>query len=74
MGLNKASISVPHNLLQLPELPKETGVSVIDFLGGFAELRVLVLLNIPHAIGEGSALSAGDFLLLRSPLRELDLV
>jgi hypothetical protein len=71
---DKTGIRVPHDLLQLPEFTKETRVPVVDLFGAFTKLRVLILLNVPNAVGKGSSLCAGNFLLLRSPLRKLDLV
>lgn len=74
MRFDEAGVSAPHDLVQFPELAKETGITVVDPLGILAELRVLVLLNVPDTVGEGSALRAGDFLLLVAPVWELDLV
>jgi hypothetical protein len=71
---NKTSICVPHNLLQLPELAKETRISVIDLLGILSKLWVLVLFNIPDTVRKGSALGASNFLLLRRPIWKLDFV
>ena len=62
--LDEAGVGAPHNLLQLPEFPEETGISVVYFFCGLAEKRVLVLLDVPHAVGEGSTFGACDFLLL----------
>lgn len=71
---DEASICTPHDLVQFPELAEEAGVTVVDSLGILAELGVLVLLDIPNTVGEGSAFCAGDFLLLITPVWELDLV
>jgi len=72
--LDKAGVCLPHNLLELPELSEETGVRVVHSLGTLAKRRVLILLNVPNTVGESTAFSASDFLLLRSPVRKLDLV
>jgi hypothetical protein len=72
--LNEPSIGVPHDLLQLPELPKEARVLVVDLLGRLTELWMLVLFDIPNAVRQGSSFGAGDFLLLRCPFRKLNLV
>lgn len=74
MRLNESSIGLPHDGLDLQELPKEARVVVIDLLRFFTEQRVLVVLDIPQAVGKGATTSAGNFLLLRGPVRQLDLV
>lgn len=71
---DETSICLPHNLLQFPEFTEEAGVSVIDLLGVLTKLRVLILLNVPNTVGEGSALCAGNFLLFGSPVGKLNLV
>lgn len=75
MRLDQAGVGLPHNLLKLPELAKEARVTVVHLLDIVAgELRVLVVLDIPQAVGKGTSLRASDLLLLRGPLRELHLV
>src|SRR5882757_8850203 len=53
--LNKTSIGVPHDLLQLPEFSKEARVLVVDFLGGLTKLWMLILFNIPDAVGKSAS-------------------
>lgn len=73
--VKEASVGGPHDLLELPELAEETWVLVVDLL----DIRILhgwvvVLLDVPDTVWKSSLLGASNFLLLRSPLRELDLV
>lgn len=70
----QASIRCPHDSVKLEELAQETRVTVVDLFGGIAELRMLVVLNVPQAVGHTAATSTSDLLLLRGPLRELDFV
>lgn len=72
--LDKTGIGVPHDLLQFPELTKETWIAIVDLFCSCAKLRMLVLLNIPDAIGKSTALRACYFLLLRCPIWKLDFV
>jgi hypothetical protein len=72
--VNETGVGSPHDLLQLPELAEETGVTVVDLFGIFLERRMLVALNVPDAVGKSAALCAGDFLLLEAPVRKLDFV
>ena len=74
MRLNEAGICPPHDLLELPEFAEETRVAIVDLFGVRSELRMLVRLDIPKTVGKGTALGAGDFLLLRGPIRKFDLV
>lgn len=74
MRLDKTSIGGPHDLLELPELAEETRVAVVDLFGIFLELRVVVALDVPDTVGESTTLGASDFLLLKAPVRKLDLV
>lgn len=71
---DQVGVGSPHHLLQLPELTQEAGVTVVDLLGIFGHHRVSIGLNIPNTIGESAAAGASNFLLLISPVRELDLV
>lgn len=43
----QASIRGPHDSVKLEELAEETRVAVVDLFGGIAELRMLVVLNVP---------------------------
>lgn len=72
--VSQASVGLPHDLVQLPELAEETRVSVIDLFGILSELRVLVVLDIPQAVGHATLAGACNFLLLRRPIGKLDLV
>ena len=72
--VDKTSVGSPHDALQLPELAKEARVAVVDLLGVFLELRVLVALDVPDTVGKSAALGASDFLLFETPVRQLDLV
>jgi len=74
VGFDKTGVGSPHDLLQFPELAKEARVAVVDLFSRLAQFRVDVGFNIPDAVGEGTALSAGDFLLLETPVRKFDLV
>ena len=74
MRFDQASIRFPHDALELPELAEETGLFVVDLFRIGTELRMLVVLDIPNAVGQSTTLGACDFLLLRSPIRKLDLV
>ena len=74
MRLNKASIGEPHDFLELPELAKEPGLCIVDFLSILTELWMLVLLNVPNGVGQCGTISACHFLLLETPIRQLDLV
>lgn len=74
MRFDEAGVGAPHNFVQFPKLTKEAGITVVNPLGILAELRVLVLLDVPDTVWEGSALRAGDFLLLVAPVWEFDLV
>lgn len=72
--LDQAGVCGPHDLLEFPELTEEARVAVVDLFGVGLQLRVLVALNIPHAVGKSCSLGAGDFLLFETPVWELDLV
>lgn len=74
MRFNETGVGAPHNFVQLPEFPKETRVAVVDVFSVLAKLGVLVLLDVPNAVREGSALCASDLLLLETPLWKLNLV
>lgn len=74
VGVGQASVGGPHDLVEFPELAKEARLTVVDLLNAVHKLRVLVVLDIPQAVGKGAATSTGDLLLLGSPVRELDLV
>lgn len=72
--VSQASVGLPHDLVQLPELAEETRVSVVDLFGILPELGMLVVLDVPQAVGHATLAGAGNFLLLRGPIRKLDLV
>ena len=74
MRLNKTGISLPHDLLELPKLAEEARVAVVDLFGICSELRMVVGLDIPKTVGEGTAFGAGNFLLFRGPIGKLDFV
>jgi hypothetical protein len=74
MRFDKASVGLPHDLLELPELAEKPRVGVVDLLGIIAKGGMLIRLDVPKAVGKGTALGTCDFLLFRSPFRELDLV
>jgi hypothetical protein len=74
VGVDETSVGGPHDLLQLPELAKETGVAVVHLLGIFLESRMLVALNVPDAVGESTLLCTRDFLLIKAPVGEFDFV
>lgn len=74
VGVGQTSVCLPHDLVKLDKLANETGLAVVDLFGIVAKLGVLVMLNVPETVGKTTALGAGDFLLLRGPVGELDLV
>lgn len=74
MRISQASVRPPHDLVELPEFTKEARVGVVDLFDVIAEKRVLVVLDIPDAVGHAASAGASNLLLLGSPLRELDLV
>lgn len=74
MRFDKSSVGAPHDLVEFPELPEEARVTVVHTFSILTELRVVILFNIPDAVGKGAALCAGDFLLLITPVRKFDFV
>jgi hypothetical protein len=72
--VDEASVGGPHDALEFPEFAEEARVAVVDLLSVFLELRVLVALDVPDAVGESATLGASDFLLFETPVRQLDLV
>ncbi len=75
MRVQESSIRSPHHLLQLPELAQEAGLIIVDLLDIWTnELCVLVLLNVPDRVWTGTLLGTSNFLLLRCPFWEFDLV
>ena len=75
MRFSKAGVCLPHDFLQLPELAEESGVTVIDLLDlSIHHQGMNISLDIPDAVGQGTLLGAGNLLLLKTPVRKLDLV
>lgn len=74
MRFDEASVRGPHHLLKLPELAQKTGILVIDLLRVLAKFRMLVLLYVPDAVRKSSLFCASNFLLVETPVRQLDLV
>lgn len=74
MRISQTCVGSPHDLLELDELAKEARVAVIDLFSIFSMLRVIVVLNIPQAVGHTAATCASHLLLLRGPIGEFDLV
>lgn len=73
--VEETSVGGPHDLLELPELAKETWVLVVDLLNvRILHGWVIVLLDVPDGVWKSSLLGASNLLLLGSPLRKLDLV
>lgn len=72
--ISETGVGLPHDLLELPELAKESRLAVVDLLGIVTKHGVLVVLNVPDTVGETATASASNLLLLRRPLRKLDLV
>ena len=75
MRLSKASVGLPHDLLQFPELAEKPGVTVVDFLDlTIHHQRMDIALDVPDAVGQGTLPSAGNLLLLKAPVGKLDFV
>lgn len=74
MRVGQTSVRPPHDLVELPEFTKEARVGVVDLFDVIAKERVLVVLDIPDAVGHAASASTSNLLLLGSPLRQLDLV
>lgn len=62
--LDQTGVGLPHDSVKLDKLAQEARVAVVDPLGGFVQLRVLVGLNVPQAVWQGSTTRACDLLLL----------
>jgi hypothetical protein len=60
--------------VKLPKLAKEPRLAVVDLFGIFSKLGMFVVLNVPKTVRQTTAAGTSDFLLLRSPVRKLDLV
>lgn len=69
MRVGQTSVRPPHDLVELPEFTKEARVGVVDLFDVITEERVLVVLDIPDAVGHAASASTSNFLLLGSPLR-----
>ena len=74
MGVGEPGVGLPHDLLELPELGQERWPHVVDLFRVGAQLRVRVVLDVPKRVRQRAAPGAGDLLLLRGPLGQLDLV
>jgi hypothetical protein len=72
--LCESSVGSPHDLLQLPEFPKEARITVIHLLSIWSRQRVNIAFDVPDAVGEGPTTRARYFLLLEAPFGKLDLV
>lgn len=60
--------------MKLDKLAKKARVAVVHLFRLFIKLRVLVVFDIPQAVGQAPASRTGHLLLLRCPIRQLDLV
>ena len=72
--VSEAGVGPPHDLVQLQELAKEAQLAVVGLVGVWAQLRALVVLDVPETVGKRSLTGASDFLLFGSPSWKLDLV
>src|SRR3569833_2163184 len=68
--LDEAGVGLPHDLLELDELAEEARVAVVDHLGVGAERVVLVRLDVPHAVWQGAAPSAGHLQQHQNPHKQ----
>lgn len=74
VGVGETGIGPPHNTMKLQELAEETRLAVIGLLGIGTKVWAGIILDVPQTVGQRATAGASNFLLLRRPFGELDLV